>query len=91
MKVRKEPENGICILCRKLPITISKDAHSPPTTAAFAHIVSAAPSFERESDKVTILSGYGFKICRGVNIIKCVAVIKTQRWKQVHSFYFNLV
>ncbi|MCK5465205.1 MAG: hypothetical protein KAI95_19395 [Bacteroidales bacterium] len=45
MKVRKEPENGICILCRKLPITISKEAHSPPNTAAFAHVVSTGSRF----------------------------------------------
>ena len=78
-KVRKEPENGICILCRELTITISKEAHSPPNTAAFAHVVSTVPGFEIESDIVRILSGYSFKICRGVNIIECVGAIKSQR------------
>ena len=37
--VNIEPANGKYILCNKLPIIISKDAHNPATTAAFSHTI----------------------------------------------------
>jgi hypothetical protein len=36
--VRIVPENGTCKLWRKLPATISTEAHKLPITAAFSHI-----------------------------------------------------
>jgi len=37
--VNIEPANGKCILCNKLPIIISKEAHNPAITAALNHTI----------------------------------------------------